>query len=245
MRPAPCGPMETSVYWAEGGEALWRRGCRCRSDPNGAAAAGGRPQRCWVASPAISRPSRQTESTSTSRTTGESRSVPVEGGAVEKLGAAAVRAVTDICHRWGLRLLGRISPGALRRIPVGGGTPTPLVDDAAVYSPETVRVDSTSAYWIGRWRGLQKVPKGGGTPTSLGVVGGLSDIAVDVDDVFYATDIGSIARYPLLAARHPSAARRPGPSGRPQQPTALYWVSQGGVSVRRKRGAPKRSWRAG
>jgi hypothetical protein len=95
---------------------------------------------------------------------------------------------------------------SIQRIPVGGGTPSPLATTSGLF-PNTVGLatDGVSVYWTLFFENAQhtaqyslsKVPASGGSPTVIDtydgsapgslVFGGMSAVAVDATSVYYAS----------------------------------------------------------
>jgi hypothetical protein len=89
--------------------------------------------------------------------------------------------------------------GSVKKVPVGGGTPTDVA--AGLLWPEYLAIDSTSAYVTagGSPAAILKVPLAGGTPVSLCEQAGAKGIEVDSTNIYWGdwTGDGIIGKLPV------------------------------------------------
>ena len=86
--------------------------------------------------------------------------------------------------------------GTVMKVPIGGGTPTPIA--AGQIGPRLIAVDSTSVYWVTSNSTLMKVPIGGGTLTpiasgaAVGIIAGtgVGAITVDSTSLYWLNSVG-------------------------------------------------------
>jgi hypothetical protein len=139
--------------------------------------------------------------------------VPVQGGALTTLasdGTSPTSLAIDPANvYWTVNTIdscppdGDICPdGVVRKVPIGGGTPTTLASGQAL--PDGIAVDEQNVYWINRGimvasTTVMKMPVAGGTPTALasGLAGVTGRIAVGGGDVYW-TGLSGLATTPTL-----------------------------------------------
>jgi len=170
---------------------------------------------------------------------------PVAGGGASLLVASqpfdmshfAIDATSAYYTNWG--------DGTVAKVPLGGGSPTVLVEGQD--TPSVITVDATSVYWGNSDTGaVMKAPIGGGTATLLatGPVG-IRSITVDASSVYWtSTPIGAestVSKVPLgggsvtVLARGGLGIYR----GIAVDATHVYWVTNDSIlSVPQGGGTP-------
>jgi hypothetical protein len=105
---------------------------------------------------------------------------------------------------------GATSPyGAVRKMPVGGGSPDTLASWPP-FEPTAMAVDGTSVYWASADGTLRKVPIGGGTPAILTVGPPYpSHIALDATSLYWIGSAGSMHPWVVPVMRVPLSGGTP------------------------------------
>ncbi|MGB8294230.1 MAG: hypothetical protein WCG85_02260 [Polyangia bacterium] len=129
---------------------------------------------------------------------------------------------------------GNVNHDSLNKVPLGGGTPTPLVSDDNMI--ENIAVDAFGVYWV-RWVSpmtdstydIMKVPLAGGTPTTL-ANGGQSWIALGAGGVYWMTG-SALMRVSLDGGTPvPVASVQGFPSSIAVDAAYVYWTKFGTFS---------------
>jgi sugar lactone lactonase YvrE len=129
------------------------------------------------------------------------------------------------------------SAGTLMKMPLAGGTATPLA--TALYNPGGVVVDASNAYWVGENPGsgvgeVYKVAKGGGTPTTLATVGSFPEyLTVDATSVYWTDAAANTVNKVALTGGTVTALAtgQASPRGIAVSPSNVFWVNWGDGSV--------------
>jgi hypothetical protein len=129
---------------------------------------------------------------------------------------------------------GNVNHDSLNKVPLGGGTPTPLVSNDNTI--ENIVVDAFGVYWV-RWVSpmtdstydIMKVPLAGGTPTTL-ANGGQSGIALGAGGVYWMTG-SALMRVSLDGGTPvPVASVQGFPSSIAVDAAYVYWTNFGTFS---------------
>lgn len=123
------------------------------------------------------------------------RSVPAAGGAVSTLVSLSglltgLAADTTTLYYTSKGELG--SPGAVWKLPLGGGTPTSLAESDR--EPNGIAVDDSHVYWGERYGRVRRTSIAGGLSYPISTVDGADAVAVDANNVFWADTSGYLLR---------------------------------------------------
>jgi hypothetical protein len=119
---------------------------------------------------------------------------------------------------------------AVLSLPVGGGTPLPLVPN--LVNPGPIAADGTNVYFgstpsNSNGTAISKVPVGGGTAVMLGETSGKAyDIAIDAAHVYWVEIGGYIKRVPIAGGAVVTlASGQAAPIRLALDQTSVYWVN--------------------
>lgn len=152
--------------------------------------------------------------------------VPIGGGAIATLAAAAARdiAVDSTAVYW-------TDSSTVMRVPLAGGNPTTLATGLA--SPGVIAVDDTHLYWSDNVAGtITRAALDGGSPTVLATGQSPSAIAVDAESVYWTNVNGDAPGAAVMKVAIAGgsvttlASGIQGPWGMAVDATDVYWTTE-------------------
>jgi hypothetical protein len=95
---------------------------------------------------------------------------------------------------------GATPDGSVMRVPLAGGTPTPLA--TGLCGPNSIAIDAVNAYVVVSSASILKIPLAGGAPTTLAHGFSIGTLAVDATSVYYTStdasfESGQVMKVPV------------------------------------------------